>query len=283
MVRKIRAKLVLQLRNQGLSGRAISLAQGMSRHSVQAVVDAADQLGLGWDDVAEKSEGEVPPCALYTRRKEPNPGWPPSTPLPAPKTATARSAHRPPNTPQMDPNSANIHLVHEPGFQVQCDLWFPHDPLPVGAGQNDTPPVLGDDLGVLGIHPGTDAALTDDAGPSGRNVDSAPGCAGGSVPAVVGQRVRHRQAPAHGAGGRVRRVPRAGDQAASAAGSGVQGHGRADEQVLPAALHAGQGFPLPSGFQRPAGGHEDHKDASQNPSTVLLSLQLSSVDGAASQ
>jgi transposase len=59
MVRKIKAKLVLQLRNQGLSGRAISLAQGMSRHSVQAVIDAANQLGLGWDDVAEKSEGEV--------------------------------------------------------------------------------------------------------------------------------------------------------------------------------------------------------------------------------
>ena len=59
MVRKIRAKLVLQLRNQGLSGRAISLAQGMSRHSIQAVLDAADRLGLGWDDVAEKSEGEV--------------------------------------------------------------------------------------------------------------------------------------------------------------------------------------------------------------------------------
>ena len=59
MVRKIRAKLVLQLRNQGLSGRAISLAQGMSRHSIQAVIDAADQLGLGWEDVAEKSEGEV--------------------------------------------------------------------------------------------------------------------------------------------------------------------------------------------------------------------------------
>jgi hypothetical protein len=31
----------------------------MSRHSIQAVIDAADQLGLGWDDVAEKSEGEV--------------------------------------------------------------------------------------------------------------------------------------------------------------------------------------------------------------------------------
>ena len=59
MVRKIKAKLVLQFRNQGLSGRAISSAQGMSRHSVQAVIDAADRAGLGWDAVAEMSDGEV--------------------------------------------------------------------------------------------------------------------------------------------------------------------------------------------------------------------------------
>ena len=59
MVRKIKAKLVLQFRNQGLSGRAISSGQGMSRHSVQAVIDAADRAGVGWDDVAEMSDGEV--------------------------------------------------------------------------------------------------------------------------------------------------------------------------------------------------------------------------------
>ena len=59
MVRKMKAKLVLQLRAEGLSGRAISAGQGMSRHSVQAVIDAADRLELGWDDVAGMSEGEV--------------------------------------------------------------------------------------------------------------------------------------------------------------------------------------------------------------------------------
>ncbi|TFC84013.1 IS21 family transposase [Cryobacterium sp. TMT3-29-2] len=59
MVRKIKAKLVLQLRNQGLSRRAIESAQGMSRHSIQAVLDAAELAGLGWADVAELSEGEV--------------------------------------------------------------------------------------------------------------------------------------------------------------------------------------------------------------------------------
>jgi len=33
-------------------------------------------------------------------------------------------------------------LVHPPGFQVQCDLWFPHEALPLGHDQLDTPPVL---------------------------------------------------------------------------------------------------------------------------------------------
>src|SRR5699024_7081988 len=59
MVRKIRAKLVLQLRAEGLSGRAIAASQGMSRKSVTAVLEAADGAGIGWDDVAEFSDGEV--------------------------------------------------------------------------------------------------------------------------------------------------------------------------------------------------------------------------------
>jgi transposase len=33
-------------------------------------------------------------------------------------------------------------LVHEPGQAVQCDLWFPHEPLPLGHGQEGKPPVL---------------------------------------------------------------------------------------------------------------------------------------------
>ena len=52
MVRKIKAKLVLRLRAEGLTGRQIA-AQGMSRTSVAAVIDAADREGIGWDDVTE--------------------------------------------------------------------------------------------------------------------------------------------------------------------------------------------------------------------------------------
>ena len=47
MVRKIRAKLVLQLRAEGLSGRVIAASQGMSRKSITAVLEAADAAGLG--------------------------------------------------------------------------------------------------------------------------------------------------------------------------------------------------------------------------------------------
>ncbi|MEW1921966.1 IS21 family transposase [Pseudarthrobacter oxydans] len=62
MVRKIRAKLVLRLRAEGLSGRAIAASQGMSRKSITAVLEAADAAGVAWDDIADSSEGEV-----YTR------------------------------------------------------------------------------------------------------------------------------------------------------------------------------------------------------------------------
>lgn len=58
MVRKIKAKLVLRLRADGLSGRQIA-AQGMSRTSVAAVIDAADREDVRWDDVAELDEAAV--------------------------------------------------------------------------------------------------------------------------------------------------------------------------------------------------------------------------------
>ncbi|MEE1622745.1 IS21 family transposase, partial [Zafaria sp. Z1313] len=59
MVRKIRAKLVLQLRAEGLSGRVIAASQGMSRKSVTAVLEAADAAGIGWDEIKDLAHGEV--------------------------------------------------------------------------------------------------------------------------------------------------------------------------------------------------------------------------------
>lgn len=59
MVRKIKAKLVLQLRAEGLSGRAIASSQAMSRKSVTQVLDAADAAGVSWDDVKDRPDGQV--------------------------------------------------------------------------------------------------------------------------------------------------------------------------------------------------------------------------------
>lgn len=50
---------MLQLRAEGLSGRAIAASQGMSRKSITAVPEAADAAGVVWDDIADSSEGEV--------------------------------------------------------------------------------------------------------------------------------------------------------------------------------------------------------------------------------
>jgi len=59
MVRKIRAKLVLELRAQGLSARSIAAGQGISRNSIASVLEAADRLNISWRDVAELPEHEV--------------------------------------------------------------------------------------------------------------------------------------------------------------------------------------------------------------------------------
>lgn len=59
MVRKIRAKLVLELRAQGLSARAISIGQGISRNSVAEVFHAADRLNITSDDITESSEHDL--------------------------------------------------------------------------------------------------------------------------------------------------------------------------------------------------------------------------------
>ncbi|MDV8001435.1 IS21 family transposase [Rhodococcus sp. IEGM 1408] len=59
MVKKIKAKLVLQLRAEGLSGRAIAASQQISRNSVASVLEAADAAEVRWDDIAELPDAEV--------------------------------------------------------------------------------------------------------------------------------------------------------------------------------------------------------------------------------
>ena len=59
MVRRIKAKLVLRLRDQGLSRNAIAMGYGMSKHSVIDVFDAAARFGVSYGDVEERSDDEV--------------------------------------------------------------------------------------------------------------------------------------------------------------------------------------------------------------------------------
>ena len=59
MVRRIKVKRVLELRAEGVTGRAIALAQGMSRKSVLAVFDAADQASIGRDGHVGRSDAEA--------------------------------------------------------------------------------------------------------------------------------------------------------------------------------------------------------------------------------
>ncbi|PRZ12016.1 hypothetical protein BCL67_12618, partial [Nesterenkonia sandarakina] len=58
MVRKIKAKVVLQLRAEGLSGRAIAASQQISRNSVAEVLEAADAAGVRWDDISTRADAE---------------------------------------------------------------------------------------------------------------------------------------------------------------------------------------------------------------------------------
>jgi hypothetical protein len=67
MVRKIKAKLVLRLRAEGLTGRQIA-AQGMSRTSVAAVLDAADREGSAGTMSPSSTSGRV--CATVPGRGE---------------------------------------------------------------------------------------------------------------------------------------------------------------------------------------------------------------------
>ena len=61
MAREIKAKTVLRLSGQGLSGRAIAGSLGIARQGVAETLDAAKAAGVGWDDAADKSDDEA--CA----------------------------------------------------------------------------------------------------------------------------------------------------------------------------------------------------------------------------
>lgn len=59
MARKIRAKLIMELREQGLSRRTIAKTRRMSMESVCDVFGIAAERGIGWDDVKDMSDDDV--------------------------------------------------------------------------------------------------------------------------------------------------------------------------------------------------------------------------------
>ena len=59
MARKIRAKLIMELREQGLSRRKIAATRHMSMESVCGVFDIAAERDIGWDDVEDMPDDDV--------------------------------------------------------------------------------------------------------------------------------------------------------------------------------------------------------------------------------
>ncbi len=124
------------------SKREIARIVGVSRGTVDRAL-AADRAptysrapsGSSFDDYAARVRALLTttptmPATVLAERV----GWSGAASLFRAKVAAIRSEYLPP-----DPADR---LMHEPGFQVQCDLWFPHEALPLGHGQQDTPPVL---------------------------------------------------------------------------------------------------------------------------------------------
>ena len=59
MARKINVKLIMELRDAGLSRSTIASTRHISRHSVGEVFNIADEKGIRYDDVRSFEESEV--------------------------------------------------------------------------------------------------------------------------------------------------------------------------------------------------------------------------------
>lgn len=79
MARKIRAREVLRLLGSGMSRNQIARTQAVSKHSVQAVAEAAEAAGIGWAEAEGMSDAEVYaalfPEKVRDRDVYPDPDW----------------------------------------------------------------------------------------------------------------------------------------------------------------------------------------------------------------
>ena len=110
-------------------------------------------------------------------------GWTGAASLFRAKVAMTRPEYVPP-----DPADR---LVHEAGFQVECDLWFPEQPIPLGHHQDGKPPVLVMTSSFSGLIQARLLPIRATPGPAMRHVVAVAAVASGADPAVVGQRGRY--------------------------------------------------------------------------------------------
>lgn len=59
MTNKINVKLILELREAGLSRNMIASTRHMSKHSVSDVIHLSDSLGITYSDVRDLDEAEI--------------------------------------------------------------------------------------------------------------------------------------------------------------------------------------------------------------------------------
>jgi transposase len=126
----------------GHSKRELAKRLGVSRGTVDRALQA-DRVpryeraltGSSFDEVAPavrkllSDSSRMPSPALAERV-----GWSGSSSLFRLRVAAIRPEYLPP-----DPADR---IDHQPGVQVQCDLWFPHQAIPLGHDQHGMPPVL---------------------------------------------------------------------------------------------------------------------------------------------
>lgn len=128
--------------SEKLSGRAIAKQLGISRNTVAAALASAgppryERAGVG--SAVDSLEPQIRellaatpsmPATVIAERV----GWDRGMSVFTARVRELRPLYLPP-----DPSSRTTYL---PGQRMQCDLWFPPAPIPLGHGQVDSPPVL---------------------------------------------------------------------------------------------------------------------------------------------
>lgn len=127
---------------EGLSERAVADRVGVARGTVRRALAAEEPPGYSRPAAPSAFDGfeaqvrallvQFPsmPASVIAERV----GWVGSASWFRKRVAVLR--------PEYAPKDPADRLAHLPGDQAQCDLWFPPAPVPLGAGQVGSPPVL---------------------------------------------------------------------------------------------------------------------------------------------